>query len=275
MSTVTATLSYFTPPTDGSRPWQYITPPDPKSGLPASNFGSENHQAEIENIRGKEDSYSLDTSGFQFHKREARHKAFNDVAAIEREYYPESIEFIKEYTGANKVVIFDHTVRRRRPGDTENTPQKRQPVPRVHVDQTKASATARVHRHLPGDEAPSLVKRRFQIINLWRPIKNPAIDWPLAFCDYRSVDPNKDFVPTTHKYPDYDGETMAVKFNPSHRWKYIKGMTPDEFVLIKCFDSKEGVAAFVPHTGFEDPSTPPDAPPRESIELRALVFYDE
>lgn len=42
------------------------------------------------------------------------------------------------------------------------------------------------------------------------------------------------------------------------------------------FDSVQdgSVAVFTPHTGFEDPTTPKDAPLRESIELRALVFYD-
>ncbi|KDQ56815.1 hypothetical protein JAAARDRAFT_132141 [Jaapia argillacea MUCL 33604] len=274
MAAVSAPLSYFTPPTDGSRPWIFINAPDPKSGVPRGNFETIEHTVEIESIRGKEDQFSLDTSGFQFFKREAKHKAFTNDAEIEEEYYPESIEFIKDATGASRVVIFDHTIRRRRPEETEDTPQKRQPVPRVHVDQTKASATARVHRHLPPTDAPELVKRRFQIINLWRPIKHVALDWPLAFCDFQSVDPKGDFVPTTLRYPDYNGETMSVKYNPGHKWKYVKGMTPEEFVLIKCFDSKEGVAAFTPHTAFEDPTTPPDAPLRESIELRALVFYD-
>lgn len=124
-------------------------------------------------------------------------------------------------------------IRRRRPGEVDDSPQKRQPVPQVHVDQTAESAAARVHRHLPASDAPELLKHRFQIINLWRPISHAAWDWPLALCDYRSVDPEHDLVPTTLKYPDRDGETLSVKYNPNHRWKYLKGMEPDEFVLIK------------------------------------------
>ena len=103
----------------------------------------------------------------------------------------------------------------------------------VHVDQTQAAAVARVHRHLPEAEAPSLLAKRFQIINLWRPIHHVALDWPLALCDYRTVDRAHDLVPTTLKYPDHDGETFSVKFNPANRWKYVRGMEPDEFVLIK------------------------------------------
>lgn len=192
----------------------------------------------------------------------------------------------------------DHllAIRRRRPGEIDDSPQKRQPVPQVHVDQTAASATARVHRHLPAEDVPELLKHRFQIINLWRPIHHAAWDWPLALCDYRSIDVAKDLIPTTLKYPDRDGETLGVKYNQSHKWKYWKGMEPDEFVLIKwyvlfvcfvelcadpghecSFDSKNDgqTAILTPHTAFDDASKPEGAPLRESIELRLLVFYDE
>lgn len=133
-----------------------------------------------------------------------------------------------------------------------------------------------MHRHLPPTDAPRLLERRFQIINLWRPIHHVAIDHPLALCDFRSVDRKTDLVPTTLKYPDRDGETFSVQYNANHRWKYLRGMETDEVVLIKCYDSVEdgSVAVLTPHTAFQDPTTPPDAPLRESIELRALVFYD-
>jgi len=69
---------------------------------------------------------------------------------------------------------------------------------------------------------------------------------------------------------------MGVKYNQDHKWKYLHGMTPEEIVLIKCFDSIQdgSVAICTPHTGFSDPSTPEGTPLRQSIELRALVFYD-
>ena len=124
-------------------------------------------------------------------------------------------------------------IRRRRPGELDDSPDRRQPVSQAHVDQTTASAIARVHRHLPASDAPKLLERRFQIVNLWRPIANPAIDWPLALCDYRSVDPKKDTFPIALIYPDREGETMGVKYNENHKWKYLYGMTPEEIVLIK------------------------------------------
>ncbi|KAH9852577.1 hypothetical protein C2E23DRAFT_188884 [Lenzites betulinus] len=276
VDTVTATLEYFSPPKDGSKPINYITW-SPSLGVPQRNWDKVSHQVQIENLRGgKEDSVSLDTTGFQYGRRAAAHKSFDNDEIVEKEYYPESIALVKEITGASRVVPFDHTIRRRRPEEIEDTPQKRQPVPLVHIDQTPESSAARVRRHLPAEDVPKLLEGRFQIINLWRPIGRPAYDWPLALCDWRSVNRENDLVASTLRYPDRDGETFSVKFNPSHKWKYLRGMEPDEYVLIKCFDSKDDgkTATFTPHTAFEDPTTPKDAPLRESIELRLLVFYD-
>ncbi|EAU87020.1 hypothetical protein CC1G_08491 [Coprinopsis cinerea okayama7 len=269
----TAELLYFESPPNGERAYNHINV-DPKTGERPRNFTQAKHSVTIENLRGKENTVSLDTTGFQYYHHPAKHTSFKNDEEIEKEYYPESIELIKQLTGASKVVLFDHTVRRNRPGELDDGPQKRQPVAQVHVDQTPKSAVDRVHRHLPPSEAPELLKKRFQIINLWRPISHAAWDWPLALCDYRSVDPEKDALPVALIYPDREGETYGIKYNPNHKWVYLRGMTPEELVLIKCFDSKEDVARFTPHTGFQDPATPPDAPLRESIELRALVFYD-
>ena len=251
-NTVTGELKYFAPPTDGSKPWLDINV-DFRKGEEGRNWVQEAHQVEIENIRGNEDSVSLDTTGFTYYRRPQKYTSFKDDAEIEREYYPESVELVKQLTGASRVVPFDHSmlsiassmlklfsdsvnvlaIRRNRPNEIDDGPQKRQPVPYVHVDQTNESAITRVHRHLPASEAPELLKHRFQIINLWRPIGHPAWDWPLALCDYRSVDTQNDLVPTILRYPDHEGETLSVKYSANHKWKYLKGMEPDEFVLIK------------------------------------------
>lgn len=86
---------------------------------------------------------------------------------------------------------------------------------------------------MPPEEAPELLKKRFQIINLWRPISHPAWDWPLALCDYRSVDPEKDTQAVSLVFPDREGEIYGIFNRPNHQWKYVSGMTPDEVVLIK------------------------------------------
>ncbi|KAG1883576.1 hypothetical protein F4604DRAFT_257656 [Suillus subluteus] len=270
------TLNYFVAPLDGSLPYRNRFNADSTMEKPARNWTQEPHDMQIEDVRGKEELYKLDNAGFQYGREAAKHTSFLNDDEIQREYYPEGIDLIKRVTGATSIVIFDHHIRRHCPGEPGDNPQKLQPISSIHVDQTTASSIARVHTHLPPTEAPSLLRRRFQLINLWRPISHAAVDWPVALCDFRSVDFEKDLVPVALIYADRESETFAVKYNPNHQWKYMKAMTPEEFVLIKCYDSIQdgSVARLTPHTGFQDPNTPEGTPLRESVELRALVFYD-
>ncbi|KAF8584679.1 hypothetical protein K439DRAFT_1389312 [Ramaria rubella] len=269
---VTSTLQYFEPPKDGSAPWYDNTTTDPAK---FSNFGTESWDIQIENVRGKEDAYSIDTTGFQYIVHPSVHTKFDNEEDIKKEYYPECAKILKTTTGANRVIIFDHTIRRYRPGVVDADGQ-RQPATRVHVDQTPSAAENRVLKHAPPEIAAELLKHRYQIINVWRPISHPALEFPLAVCDYSTVSFDKDLVRVELKYEDRNREVFGVKYNPEHRWKYLRGMSPEEGVLIKCFDSKMdgSVAILTPHTAFKDPTTPKDAPHRESIEVRALVFYD-
>jgi hypothetical protein len=107
--TVTSSLVYFEPPKDGARPYTYVNA-DKATGQRPRNWEQERHDAQIENIRGKEDSVSLDTAGFQFYSHDSVHKKFVDDEEIKREYYPESEALLKKLTGANRVVLFDHSM---------------------------------------------------------------------------------------------------------------------------------------------------------------------
>ncbi|KAF8891605.1 hypothetical protein CPB84DRAFT_1837398 [Gymnopilus junonius] len=254
----TAKLVYQVPPEGGVWAYFHINS-DPITSEKKTNIVYQEKEIVVENVCGKEDALFLDTSGFQYFHHPAQHKPFNNDEEIVREYYPESIELLKKLTGASRVEIL--TIRRRRRGQVEDTPTSRQPVSQVHIDQTNKAAVVRLEQHL-ASEAAELQKRCFKIINLWRPINHPVYDWPLALkrtlCDFRSVE-KKDAFPWALVFKDRE-------FRGS--WKYLDGMTPDELVLIKC------VALYTLHTGFEDPAMPAGSPPRESIELRAFVFYD-
>jgi hypothetical protein len=118
-----------------------------------------------------------------------------------------------------------------------------------------------------------LLKGRVQVINLWRPLFSPLQDAPLAVCDSRTVFA-EDLIPSDLVYRHRVGETYSVKYNPAHRWFYVPEMRRDEALLLKIADTKTDIPArFMPHTSFTDPTTPPDARPRESIEVRTLVFH--
>jgi len=263
---VVAELNFFAPAKDGQKPHSYMYPHDPQR-----NYGDDPHFVPINDIRGRENEFSLDISGFQVVKSETAEKDFTDEEKINAGYYKEVEELLKRVTGAHKVVIFDHTIRRAVHGQVDK-PSSRGPVGRVHIDQTPWAAEQRVHLHT-GVEAESLLKERVQIINVWRAINGRVEDHPLALGDYRTVDLEKDLVPVTLKYRDREGETYGVKYSDKIKFYYKNGIDSDEVYLIKCFDNKsDGRATLTPHTAFTDPNTPDTAKPRESIEVRALVF---
>jgi len=269
LSFVTADLNYLADPLDRPRTYTF----EPPSGEPKSNIVPELHSVPIHDIRPIGDTVSLDREGFALVRQTSSVKDFYDETEVRSIYYPEAERLIKEATGADRVFVFDHTVRKRVQGAADRDGGLRQPVARVHVDHTEKSGSQRVRDLIP-DEADELLKGRVQIINLWRPIRGPLLDSPLAVCDARTVKPDE-LVASDLVYPQRVGETYSVKYNPDHRWFYVPRMTADEILLLKCFDSKtDGRARFAPHSAFVDPTTPLDAPPRESIELRTLVFHE-
>ncbi|KAF7536040.1 hypothetical protein G7054_g4901 [Neopestalotiopsis clavispora] len=260
-------LHYFKPNEDGSPPKPNIVG-DPK----AFDSPTSDHKTRITDISGQEDNFSLDKNGFQIYRHVSQEKDFLNDKKIKEEYYQETEQLLKDVTGASRIFIFDHTIRRPDPNATSPA-QLRGPVNRVHIDQTYEAALSRVPHHLP-DEADELLKGRVQIINVWRPIKTVLRD-PLAVAEANSVSED-DLVPVPLIYPGRrNGATFTVKHSDSHKWYFKYGLTPQEVILIKCFDSKtDGRARRVPHTAFVDSGAGDDVPARESIEVRALVFHE-
>ncbi|KAL4869860.1 hypothetical protein BDV12DRAFT_208184 [Aspergillus spectabilis] len=228
----------------------------------------------IHDVSGRELDYTLDGNGFQYYYHSSAEKDFLDDEQIKRVYYPETEQLLKDATGATKIFIFDHTIRRAPQDNRTADPSTplRGPVQRVHIDQSYTASANRVKHHLPL-ESEKLLKGRYQIINVWRPIK-PILKDPLAVADAHTV-PDSDLVPIKLIYPDREGETYGVRANPAFKWYYRFGQPTDLVTLIKCFDSKtDGRARRVPHTAFVNPETEGESP-RESIEVRALVFHPE
>jgi len=246
---------------------------EPPPGVPWTYGELEAHKVEIHDARSPDgdDDFSLDTSGFQYIQHKSALSDFSEEAAIRSIYYPESEQVLLNATGAEKVVIFDHTLRDSEHGSRE-TASLREPVRRVHNDQTFISGPRRVRDHLPPEEAAERLNRRFAIINLWRPLAEIE-QLPLALCDARSISPN-DVIPGDLVYRDKVGETFSFTYNADHRWHYFPKLRPEEVLLLKIYDSRtDGTARLTAHTAFEDPSTEANPAPRRSIELRALVFW--
>lgn len=154
------------------------------------------------------------------------------------------------------------------------------PARRLHVDQSFDGAARVLKDNLPAEEVDRLSKTRWAIVTVWRPIHGQVKRDPLAVCDARSVDVERDLVPVVGRYfieasGTYEDvvETWGIRFAEGHKWWYCSGMGPDEVLLIKCFDSKtDGRARAAPHGAFELPGQ--GGPARESIEVRCLVFWE-
>ncbi|BDA74679.1 hypothetical protein RIVM261_047320 [Rivularia sp. IAM M-261] len=267
---VEAELSYLIPMVE--KPVNYTY--EPPAGIPRQNGKHEIKKIAIRDARPIAKNFSLDREGFAFVAHNSSVRDFYDEEEIGRVYYPEAEQLLKEITGANQVVIFDHTLRNARRLQQGETWIK-EPAKRVHNDFTAKSGYTRARLELAArgiENIDELLQQRFAIINVWRPIATVQ-ESPLTVCDARSIAPT-DLVAGDLVYRHRTGETYAVTYNTTHRWFYFPQMQQNEALLIKCFDSVEdGIARFAAHTGFDDPTSPSNAAPRESIELRTFVFY--
>jgi len=267
LGVVVAQLNFLVPMAEKPVAYNYEPPP----GVPVRTGKREEHRVSIRDARPLIGQLSLDKEGFVLLHHQSAVKNFYDEDEILSVYYPECEQVIKEATGASRVVAFDHIVRNAAMAAIEGSGIKI-PAKRVHNDYTAWSSPKRV-RDLMGDEADELLKHRFAIINLWRPIRGPVLESPLTLCDAQSL-AEEDLIASDLRYPDRVGETYSITYNPNQRYYYFPKMQPNEPVLIRCFDSAlKGAARFSAHTGFDDPTSPPGAPPRESLEVRTLVFF--
>ena len=232
----------------------------------------ESHTMVIRDGRPLRDQFSLEETGFEFIDHDTAVTDFYDADQLTSVYYPEIEALIKARTGAARVAIFDHTLRSG-DEDTRNEKKVREPVLSVHNDYTNWSGPQRVRDILPEDEAEDLLSRRFAIVQVWRAIRNPIQSNPLAICDARTLSTDN-LIASERRFPHRVGETYRISYDPDQRWFYFPEMRRDEALMFKVFDSEtDGRARFTAHTSFVDPTTPPGAPPRESIEVRAFVFF--
>jgi hypothetical protein len=241
-------------------------------GLMRSTTGSyAQHVVSIEDGRPIRDSFTLDGAGFELADHPTLVRDFFDRDALPAAYYPEMERLIAKRSGARRVHVFDHTLRSS-DDDARAERKIREPVKSAHNDYTEWSGPQRVRDILP-DVAEALISRRFAIIQVWRAINRPSERNPLAIIDARTLRFD-DYIASERRFPDRVGEIYLVKHNPAHRWVYFPRMRRDEALVFKVYDSeKDGRARWGGHSSFDDPTTPPDAPPRESIEIRAFAFF--
>lgn len=267
---VTASLQFLA--TTDEMPVALVS--EPGLGPDKHSWTTAEHDVVIDDARAMAEQLDLDRQGFALMRHPTAVRDFYDDDEVRRVYYPEMEALVRSVTGAGKVIVFDHTIR----VDDEDMQARlkvRAPVKGVHNDFTTRSAPQRVRDLLPADEAEARLKKRYGSINVWRPIRGPVETKPLVICEYGNID-DQDLVAAERHYPD--GRIGGIYFlvhNPKQRWYYFPRMERDEVVLLKCFDSlTDGTARWTAHGSFDDPNSPTNATPRESIEIRTLLFFD-
>jgi hypothetical protein len=274
----TGEISFYSHTKDGSFPWMDATP---KLGWTDSNYVRIPTRVHIQDLRGKENDFNLDKNGFQLHKYLGDiHNLFDDRTEEQQIYYQDITNLLKNYLGASRVVIFNHIIRFRgppRPADQCDQTHKN-PVFYPHVDNDPTAAKLKVIEILGEEEAQKLMKNRFQIINVWKPLgPNPIVNTPLTICDYQSLDVKNDVHLSKIRGSESTVSLYIISQNikNTQKWYYLSNMRSNEMFMFKIFDSNPNVAQFGAHTAFIDDNVPSTNTEQCSIEIRCLVFYDQ
>jgi hypothetical protein len=217
---------------------------------------------------------TLDGTGFTLLAHRSAVADFADRAAVDARYRPEIIELIREVSGADLVLVNSPGILRfseRSPhsGVLDNS----RPARFAHVDVSDPTAKAFAERAAP----PGRRLKRFVHYNIWRAISAPPQDVPLAVCDARSVAAADllaaDAVFDKPGEPEWSFEGLVLAHAAGHRWHWFPDMHRDEALIFKTHDSEPGRAHCVPHVAFDNGACPRHAPPRASIEMRALALW--
>ncbi|KAJ6028577.1 hypothetical protein N7540_004153 [Penicillium herquei] len=261
-------------------------------------YASDKRVVTIHDARGHEDELSLSKSGFQYTTHTSAYIPLLDRTRIKTDLYAEIVDLLKTTNTKSLtpkpsyVKVASNTIRSSLSDLNSEYTGKPGPARTTHVDHTRSGATRYLYEKIPHEDASRLSQTRWAIINVWRPLKSIKRD-PLAVCDGSTLQPG-DLLPiqmdysSNHRAKALGGEKglkttvgweiAMAKYNTGQMWYYLSDMGIDDVLLMKIFDSDlvggldEGRVAV--HASFEHPDTK-DEEPRESIEFRCLVFWED
>jgi hypothetical protein len=275
---VEAAVYYALP---GNQPlfWHQYPPPP---GQPETNIEFVEHVVQIRDARNRKSVFRLDVEGAVIYRRPSAVRDFYDEDELCRVGYAEAAAIAKTVSGAKHAFVFDHNVRRAADVTDPKQITAQKPVFHIHIDFSADAAPRRVRDFAASSAAVGAkavlrsaiaLGRRLAVLNVWRPIVGPVRDSPLALCDASSAS-TLDLLPAALLYPERKGEIYYVSFDAAHRWWYLSDMQPEEVWVFKNYDSaSDGRARFTPHTAFVD-TTRDQVAPRESVEFRTIVVFD-
>lgn len=228
------------------------------------------HPVTIHDLRPIARDLSFDRNGFVLVDQPTEVTEFTDQQELAR-YCRQTEALVQRLTGAARVVSFGPMIRTNATGSHGHN----QPAHGAHVDYGARTVADFTRDLLPTEEAERRLAGRHMLINVWRPLK-VVESAPFAVCDASTV----------RREDLFDSEVVGglgdfgrrslwgfnLAYDPGHRWYWVPRMQPWEALVFKLFDSDPGAVQHTAHSAFEDPATPPDAAPRQSIEVRTIAF---
>ncbi|KAI1610006.1 hypothetical protein EDD37DRAFT_649271 [Exophiala viscosa] len=268
---------------------QYL---DPESTLmrryltPGSAFNTAKFvwtDVNVRDARPMRKDFSLERKGFTLVDHASKVSDWDDTEQQSGIYSREIEQLITSMTGADKVYVFEPTLRR------AITNSQYQPFgSEVHVDYTRQTAENLISSFLAKDNKQMTDYSRYQCINVWRVLSESPQDYPLGMCDATSVlsgdfremkrirvdtlPTGLDDLPPQEPPPDTPAADM-FEHRTQHSWWFFSDMGVDEALVFKLYDSDQSAKApRCPHTAFQD-RVREGTKPRASIEIRTIACF--
>ncbi|CAO2655094.1 Nn.00g101580.m01.CDS01 [Neocucurbitaria sp. VM-36] len=261
---------------------QYVRVSNKGESLGPSKWGITDFEPEYEvkipskihDLRGHEEEFQLDRNGFQVvhHQSLLGVDDFLHDQNVKDAYYREAEQMLKEITKSTLVKAIHHVLRHSNSADPSDLSVTR-PLYKVHVDSTAERVKETIEETFP-DISQTLLRKRYALINIWRPLETVRRD-PLACCNGAGLI-DQDFVVRELEMPNgmAPKKNTAITHGKNHKWYYLSEQNPDEVLLVKCWDTAQGVVRRCPHSAVRQEANE-DGGPRQSIEVRCLVFWND
>jgi hypothetical protein len=269
---------------------QYLDPESGPSGLFVAPGGHvdagtyRGYDVQIRDGRPIQDRFTLERNAFTLLHQTCPIEDFADAEQVDTVYKPAAAALVQETLGADLIVPMKVVFRLgTHPGGTKAQP----PAAQVHTDQSPQTSHRRFEQayreHFP-DGKPW---RRAVMTSFWRVINEPPQDWPLALCDFQSVDVEEgqnnpllwvDELPADPHAEILRIETATVtggsvfRYQPHHEWWYFSEMNRDEALLFVLNDTDQSTAWRCLHSAFRNPAVSEEHT-RHSAEFRTIAFF--
>ncbi|KAK5171084.1 uncharacterized protein LTR77_004228 [Saxophila tyrrhenica] len=279
---VTGAINFITPQPQGCLEKPYQLKYEAPDGFPPTNIVSDEHMQRLADVRGREAQFSVPRNGFTIIKLEDQlsYEEYDNEDLVRKVYFKQVAEAVQELLGASRVQIFEHVASTLGPGsrtvidsdscENETQVSQSQRGSRIDVTPSWAAGLAEHMNELKGIELPS---GDLQFVNIWKPLRGPIKDWPLAVCDASTVSKD-DLRESDIVFSDRVVENLLVQHNPKQEWYFISDQTPSEAWVFLQADSNASGHLGVPHSSFQRPDSANEGIPRESIEVRAIAYYN-